>query len=90
MLSITIPKDQSSKEDIIELVLLGMDIIKAFYDYELNLLKWIEKVDSSSKVVRLLELAKKEISEILEIQNLRWNTQVKEFRGDKEIEILEV
>ena len=89
MLSISIPKDQSRKEDIIELVLLGMDIIKAFYDYELNLLKWIEKVDSSFKVVRLLESAKKEISEILEIQNLRWNSHVKEYRGDKEVGILE-
>ena len=89
ILSITKPKDQSSKEDIIELVLLGMDIIKAFYDYELTLLKWIENVDSSPKIVRLLESAKKEISEILELQNSRWSEQIKEYKGDNEIEILE-
>ena len=86
ILSITIPKDKSSKEDLIELVVLGTDIIQSFHDYELNLLKWVEKVNSSSKLVGLLEPAKKEISEILEIYSLRWSNQIKEYRGDKEIQ----
>jgi len=89
ILSITIPKDKSSKEDLIELVVLGTDIIQSFHDYELDLLKWVENVNSSSKLVGLLEPAKKEISEILEIYSLRWSNQIKEYRGDKEIEILE-
>jgi hypothetical protein len=88
-LNIEIPKDPSKKEDIIELVLLGTDLIQAFHDYEINAFKWIENVSSSLKVVRLLISAKQEISEILEIHNLRWNNQIRKYSGDEEIEKLE-
>ena len=37
----------------------------------------------------MLESAKKEISEICEIQSIRWKNQTKKYKGDKEMELLE-
>ena len=88
-LEIETPKDPSKKGVIIELVLLGSDLIKAFYDYEINIFKWLDNVSSSSKVAKLLVTTKQQISEIYEIHNIRWDNQVRKFGGDKEIEKLE-
>ncbi|MFX0081115.1 MAG: DUF4910 domain-containing protein [Candidatus Hodarchaeota archaeon] len=88
ILSITGLKYTSSKEDLIEIVILGTDIIQSFLDYELNLLNWLEKFDSSYKLVGLLDFSKKLISEILEIYNLRWSNQIKEYIGDNKVEDL--
>ncbi|MHA1931483.1 MAG: DUF4910 domain-containing protein [Promethearchaeota archaeon] len=88
-LNIETPKDPSKREHLIELVLLGTDVIQAFYDYEVKAFKWLENLCSSSKVVGLLESAKQEIVDILDIHNLRWNNQIKKYNGDKEIEKLE-
>lgn len=82
-LSIETPKNPSKKEDVIELVLLGTDLIQAFYDYEVNAFKWLEGVFTSSKVVRLLTSAKQQISEIIEIHNVSWNNQIRSYGGDK-------
>ncbi|MHA2180921.1 MAG: DUF4910 domain-containing protein, partial [Promethearchaeota archaeon] len=88
-LDIENPNDSSKIEDKIELILLGTDVIQASYDYEVKAIKWIENLCSSSEVVRLLESAKQEILEIFKIHTLRWNNQVKKYKGNKEIEGLE-
>ena len=61
-LNIETPKDPSKKEDVIELVLLGTDLIQAFYDYEVNAFKWLEDVFSSSEIVNLLKSTLQQIS----------------------------
>jgi len=88
-LKIETPKDPSKNENIIELVLLGTDLIQAFYDYEVDSFKWLERINSSSEVVKLLESAKQQISEILKIHKLRWLNHIKKYNGDKDLENLE-
>jgi len=88
-LNIETPKELSKKEDVIELVLLGTDLIQAFYDYELNAFKWLEDVIFSSEIVNLLKSTLQEISEIIEIHNLSWDKQMRNYSGDKEIEKVE-
>ncbi|MBY8985964.1 MAG: DUF4910 domain-containing protein [Candidatus Lokiarchaeota archaeon] len=88
-LDLETPKDPTKKEEIIELVLLGTDLIQAFYDYEIDAFEWLERIFSPLKVIKLLTSTKQLISEIVEIHNLRWGNQIKKYHGDKEIENLE-
>jgi hypothetical protein len=74
--------DQASEEDLIDLILLGTDIIHSSYDYEIDLLNWIKEIDTSPKVVTLLDTTTNEISDIHEIHNSRWTNQTRKFREE--------
>ncbi|MFW9785038.1 MAG: DUF4910 domain-containing protein [Candidatus Heimdallarchaeota archaeon] len=73
-----------NKEELEELIMLGQDIINAIYDYELNIFKWLERIDSTSKIMALVESAKNEVEEVIKSHQSRWNEQIKNYC--KEIE----
>ena len=57
----------------IELFLLGKDLIKTSFLYEIELLERIKLIENSSETLQLIEMAKKEIGELEDSQNTRWN-----------------
>ncbi|MHA2391145.1 MAG: DUF4910 domain-containing protein, partial [Promethearchaeota archaeon] len=88
VLSIIAQTNKSSKEELADLILLGKDLIQAVQDHEINILNWLENVDSSPQVIILLESAKNEIENICEIYRVFWNSQVENYCREKEIELL--
>ena len=72
-LSISSPDIQNDPEYGKCLFLLGREILKACFQYELESLEWIRLIDASSEILLLIESTKDEIEELLEYQNLRWN-----------------
>lgn len=57
----------------IDYFLLGKDLIKSSFLYEIELLERIKLIESSSETLQLIETAKKEIRELEDSQNLKWN-----------------
>ena len=72
-LSILSPENQLETEEGKELFLLGREILKSCFQYELESLEWIKLIDTSSDVLLLIESTKSEMYELLEYQRLRWN-----------------
>jgi len=72
-LSISSPENQLETEEGKELFLLGREILKSCFQYELESLEWIKLIDTSSDVLLLIESTKGEMYEVLEYQRLRWN-----------------
>jgi hypothetical protein len=89
VVSITLQKEKLSKNDMVELLLLGSEILQTAQYYEIEVLKWIENIDSSPKVVSLLESAKEEISKIFEIHSARWGKKIEESNKDEDLKKLE-
>jgi len=75
-LAISYPKNIMESKDGKELFLLGREIINACFQYELESLEWIKKIDTSSDVLLLIESTKGEIHELHEYQRLRWNKRI--------------
>jgi aminopeptidase-like protein len=82
-------KDPDNNEELIELFLLGTDLIKAFYDYEIDSLEWLENKCSPLKTGKSITSTKELITEIFNLHNLRWINYIKKYSRDKEIEKLE-
>ena len=74
-LSIVINSSENTEktEFRIELFLLGKDLIKSSFLYEIELLERIKLIENSSETLQLIEMAKKEIGELEDSQNIRWN-----------------
>ena len=74
-LSIAINSSENAEktEFRIELFLLGKDLIKSSFLYEIELLERIKLIENSSETLQLIEMAKKEIGELEDSQNIRWN-----------------
>jgi hypothetical protein len=74
-LSIAINSSENTEktEFRIDLFLLGKDLIKASFLYEIELLERIKLIENSSETLQLIEMAKKEIGELENSQNLKWN-----------------
>lgn len=74
-LSLVISSSENTEktEFRIELFLLGKDLIKASFLYEIELLEKIKLIESSSETLQLIEMATKEIGELEDSQNTRWN-----------------
>ncbi|NVM17232.1 MAG: DUF4910 domain-containing protein [Candidatus Lokiarchaeota archaeon] len=72
-LSILSSENAEKTEFRIDLFLLGRYLIKACFQYEIELLERIKLIESSSETLQLIELAKKEIEELENSQNTRWN-----------------
>lgn len=83
------PGNQSTKEELIELILFGTDIVHASFDYNLELFNWIKNLDISPEIDTLLENTKKEIFDVYEIHNSRWKNQTRKFCRDEEKKLLE-
>ena len=80
-LSIFSPESGMKTEEGKELFLLGQDILKACFQYEIESIEWIKLIDSSSDVLLLIETTIGELNELFEYQRLRWNEQ---FTFDEE------
>ena len=66
--------ENAEKKDLrIDLFLLGRDLIKACFQYETELLERIKLIENSSETLQLIEPAKKEMQELEDSQNIRWN-----------------
>jgi len=89
VVSITFQKEKLVKNDLVELLLLGRDILQTSQNYEIEVLRWIENIESSPKVVSLLESAKEEISKIFEIHSARWSKKIDETIEDKDLKMVE-
>jgi len=57
----------------IDLFLLGKELIKACFQYEIELLERIKLIDNSSETLQLIESVKIELKELEGSQNIRWN-----------------
>jgi len=57
----------------IDLFLLGKELIKACFQYEIELLERIKLIDNSSETLQLIESVKSELKELEGSQNIRWN-----------------
>jgi len=68
------------------LFLLGKEILNSCFQYELESLEWIKRIDASSEALLLIESTKGEIKEQFEIQNLRWIEKF-DFDGEEIINI---
>ena len=66
-------KNTEKTEFRIDYFLLGKDLINASFLYEIELLERIKLIESSSETLQLIETAKKEIRELEDSQNLKWN-----------------
>ncbi|MHA1461438.1 MAG: M28 family peptidase, partial [Promethearchaeota archaeon] len=90
-LSIAINSSENAEktELRIDLFLLGRDLIKASFLYEIELLERIKLIENSSETLQLIEMAKKEIREQEDSQNLRWNEKFdfneEEFKKEEHI-----
>jgi aminopeptidase-like protein len=71
-----------------EKILLGTDIFKAFYDYEINLFKWLKRIDNSQDIDTLSEFIEKEISIMIQFQKERWDIITKQELDEKSIKLL--
>ncbi len=73
----------------IDLFLLGKALIKASFLYEIELLERIKSIENSSETLQLIEMAKKEIGELEDSQNRRWNEKFDfnedEFKKEEQI-----
>ena len=87
--SITLQKEKLSKNDLVESLLLGRDILQTSQNYEIQVLRWIENIDSSPIVISLLNSVKEEISIILEVHSARWSKKIDEIIEDKDLKIVE-
>lgn len=81
-LLINIPNQEETSNDKnpIELVLLGKEILQTSYDYEVDLLLWIENISPTPNIIKMIGLSKKEISEFFYNHNSRWNNNIKDFK----------
>ncbi len=66
-------KNTEKTEFRIDYFLLGKDLINASFLYEIELLERIKLIGGSSETLQLIETAKKEIRELEDSQNLKWN-----------------
>jgi hypothetical protein len=82
-------KEKSTKKDLGELLLLGRDILQTAQNYEMELLSWLENIDSSPKSVNLFESAKEEISRIFDFHSARWDNLIIDYNIDVDTETLE-
>jgi hypothetical protein len=90
-LSIVINSSENTEktEFRIELFLLGKDLIKSSFLYEIELLERIKLIENSSETLQLIEMAKREIGELEDSQNRRWNEKFdfneEEFKKEEQI-----
>ena len=86
-LSISYPVEANAEDFGKDLFLLGCEILKACYQYELESLEWIKQIDTSSEIVELIVSAKEEIKGLCDYQLYKWNEK---FNFDEnDIKILE-
>ena len=60
----------------IDLPLLGRYLIKAWSQYETELLERIKLIDNSSEILQLIDSSKIEIDNLEDSQNIRWNEKI--------------
>ncbi|MFW9950516.1 MAG: DUF4910 domain-containing protein, partial [Candidatus Thorarchaeota archaeon] len=80
--------EAANKEEVIrkaELQILCIDILKTFYEYEINLLNWIKKYVISKELTEKYHSIKREISQIFEFQKDYWQKVIKSFTNNNEI-----
>lgn len=74
-LSFTISSSKDTEQTDIQIYsfLLGKDIIKAWFQYETELVETLKLIDNSSETLHLIELVKQEIEELHKSQKRSWN-----------------
>jgi len=72
-LAITSSENEEKTDFRIDSFLLGRDLIKSSFQYEMESLETIKLIESSSETLHLIESAKKELEELEDSQNIRWN-----------------
>ena len=72
-LSISYPVDANVEDFGEELFLLGREILKACYQYEIESLEWIKRLDTSAEIIELIVSAKEEMKGLCDYQLYKWN-----------------
>jgi len=72
-LSISYPLEANTEDHGEDLFLLGCEILKACYKYEIESLEWIKQVDISSEIGELIVSAKEEMKGLCDSQLNKWN-----------------
>jgi len=86
-LSISYPVEFNTEDLGKDLFLLGREILKACYQYEIESLEWIKQIVASSEILELIVSAKEEMKGLCDYQLNKWNEK---FNFDEnEIKILE-
>lgn len=67
------PEEPNEEDNGKDLFLLGSEILKACFQYELESLEWIKQVNNSSEILTLIESTKGEMKDLCKNQTLRWN-----------------
>lgn len=86
-LSISYPIDANAEEFGTDLFLLGREILKACYQYEVESLEWIKRFDASSETTELIVSVKEEMKGMCDFQLNKWNEKFNFNEND--IKILE-
>ena len=90
-LSIATKSSENTEKTVFQigLFLQGKALIKASFLYEIELLERIKLFENSSETLQLIEMAKKEIGELEDSQNRRWNEKFdfneEEFKKEEQI-----
>ncbi|NVM45362.1 MAG: DUF4910 domain-containing protein, partial [Candidatus Lokiarchaeota archaeon] len=84
-LSISNPVKAYAEDFGKDLFLLGCEILKACYHYELESLEWIKQIDTSSEVIELIVSAKEEIKGLCDYQLYKWNERFNFDENDLKI-----
>ncbi len=72
-LSISCPVEPNTEDFGKELFLLGRELLKACYQYEIESMEWIKKFDVSSEIIELIVSVKEEMKGLCDYQLYKWN-----------------
>ena len=81
-LYISYPVEANTEDFGKDLFLLGREILKACYQYEIESLEWIKHIETSSEIIDLIVSAKEEMKGLCDYQIYKWNEKFKFDEND--------